>query len=128
VDLARGAGEVAGQLDELVTPAREPENAVLVDNARVVRWAGPAFALFSLILLPWIAYLAYSLPARQVTVVAADDGVLDDVGQQEQDDEIEDVEAGQVTFPGKPEQDQDRRLHHDGTQDLLRDRDLDSKH
>jgi hypothetical protein len=67
VDLARGAGEVAGQLDELVTPAREPENAVLVDNARVVRWAGPAFALFSLILLPWIAYLAYSLPARQVS-------------------------------------------------------------
>jgi hypothetical protein len=35
---------------------------VLVDNARVVRWAGPAFVLFSLILLPWIVYLAYSLP------------------------------------------------------------------
>lgn len=67
MDLARDADEVAGQLDELVAPVREPENAVLVDNARVVRWAGPAFALFSLILLPWIAYLAYSLPARQVS-------------------------------------------------------------
>jgi len=67
MDLARDAEEVAGQLDGLVAPAREPENAVLVDNARVVKWAGPAFALFSLILLPWIAYLAYSLPARQVS-------------------------------------------------------------
>ena len=67
MDLARDAEEVAGQLDGLVAPADEPENAVLVDNARVVRWAGPAFALFSLILLPWIAYLAYSLPARQVS-------------------------------------------------------------
>jgi hypothetical protein len=67
VDLARDAHEVAGQLDELVPPADEPENAVLVDNAHVVRWAGPAFALFSLILLPWIAYLAYSLPSRQVS-------------------------------------------------------------
>jgi hypothetical protein len=67
VDLARDAEEVADQLDELVAPADEPENAVLVDNARVVRWAGPAFAFFSLILLPWIAYLAYSLPSRQVS-------------------------------------------------------------
>jgi hypothetical protein len=67
VDLARDAEEVADQLDGLVAPADEPENAVLVDNARVVRWAGPAFGLFSLILLPWIAYLAYSLPSRQVS-------------------------------------------------------------
>jgi hypothetical protein len=67
VDLARDAEEMAGQLDEMVAPADEPENAVLTDNARVVRWAGPAFALFSLILLPWIAYLAYSLPSRQLS-------------------------------------------------------------
>jgi type IV secretory pathway component VirB8 len=67
MDLARDAEEVAGQLDELVKPAREPENAVLVDNARVIRWAGPAFVLFSLILLPWIVYLAHSLPSRQVS-------------------------------------------------------------
>jgi hypothetical protein len=58
---------MAGQFDGLVAPADEPENAVLVDNARVVRWAGPAFALFSLILLPWTVYLAYSLPSRQVS-------------------------------------------------------------
>jgi hypothetical protein len=67
VDLARDAEGMTEKLDRLVEPAREPENAVLTDNARVVRWAGPAFALFSLILLPWIAYLAYALPSRQVS-------------------------------------------------------------
>ena len=64
---APGAEGTVERLDELVEPADEPENAVLVDDARVVRWAGPAFALFSLILLPWIVYLGYSLPARQVS-------------------------------------------------------------
>jgi uncharacterized membrane protein len=58
---------IADKLDELVEPADEPENAVLVDNARLVRWAGPAFALFSLVLLPWTVYLGYSLPSRQVS-------------------------------------------------------------
>ncbi len=67
MDLADDAQHVADQLDELVAPAPEPENAVLTDHARVVRWAGPAFALFSLILLPWIAYLAYSRPSRQLS-------------------------------------------------------------
>lgn len=33
----------------------------------MVRWAGPAFAVFSLVMLPWTIYLAYSLPARQVS-------------------------------------------------------------
>jgi hypothetical protein len=64
---AHGAEGVADKLDELVEPTDEPENAVLVDNARVVRWAGPAFALFALILLPWTIYLACSLPSRQVS-------------------------------------------------------------
>ena len=67
MDLAHDAEEAADKLDGLVQPAGEPENAVLVDNARVVRWTGPAFALFSLILLPWTIYLGYSLPARQVS-------------------------------------------------------------
>ena len=50
MDLARDAEGMVDKLGELVPPADEPENAVLADNARVVRWAGPAFALFSLIL------------------------------------------------------------------------------
>jgi hypothetical protein len=64
---AQRVGEMAEKLDELVGSADEPENAVLADNARVVRWAGPAFALFSLVLLPWTVYLGYSLPSRQVS-------------------------------------------------------------
>jgi hypothetical protein len=67
VDVPRDAEEVVGQLDELVQPAPEPENAVLTDNAQVVRGAGPAVARLSLILLPWTVYLAYSLPSRQVS-------------------------------------------------------------
>ncbi len=55
------------RLDALVEPAPEPENAVLVDEAQVVRWAGPLFALFSLILLPWTIYLGASLPSRQLS-------------------------------------------------------------
>lgn len=61
------AESLTERLDELVEPAPEPENEVLVDNVRIVRWAGPAFALFSVIMLPWTAYLAWSLPSRQVS-------------------------------------------------------------
>ncbi len=67
MDPAPAGVAMADQLDELVEPADEPENAVLVDNVRVVRWAGPAFALFALILAPWTIYLGYSLPSRQMS-------------------------------------------------------------
>jgi hypothetical protein len=59
--------DAVARLDGLVPVADEPENAVLTDNARLVRWAGPLFALLSLGLLPWIAYIAISLPARQLS-------------------------------------------------------------
>jgi hypothetical protein len=59
--------DLVAKLDELVEPAPEPENAVLVDESRVVRWTGPLFALFAVILLPWIVYIALSLPARQLS-------------------------------------------------------------
>ncbi len=59
--------EVVSKLDSLVEPAPEPENDVLVDEARVVRWTGPVFGLFSLILLPWTIYLGASLPSRQLS-------------------------------------------------------------
>src|ERR1700684_2137074 len=55
------------RLDHMVGSAPEPENAVLTDNARLVRWTGPAFVLFSLLLLPWIGYIAVSLPSRQLS-------------------------------------------------------------
>jgi hypothetical protein len=59
--------DLVDKLDTLVAPAPEPENAVLTDEARAVRWAGPLFGLFSLIMLPWTFYVAASLPARQLS-------------------------------------------------------------
>jgi hypothetical protein len=59
--------DVVEKLDALVGPSAEPDNRVLPDNSRIVRWAGPLFALFSVILLPWILYLAVTLPSRQVS-------------------------------------------------------------
>ena len=34
-------------------------------GTRVVRWVGPAFVLFSVIMVPWTIYLGYSLPMRE---------------------------------------------------------------
>ena len=59
--------DIVDRLDTLVEPSGEPENAVLTDDSRVVRWTGPLFALFSVILLPWIVYLAVTLPSRQIS-------------------------------------------------------------
>jgi hypothetical protein len=59
--------EIVSKIDAMVAPAPEPENAVFTDETRVVRWAGPLFAMFSLILLPWTIYMAGSLPAEQVS-------------------------------------------------------------
>lgn len=64
-DALRDASDLVNEIDSLVPPAAEPENEVLVDESRLVRWAGPLFALCSLILLPWTIYLARTLPARQ---------------------------------------------------------------
>ena len=35
------------------------------DNARLVVWAGPAFLLFSAVLVPWTIFLGFELPDRQ---------------------------------------------------------------
>ncbi|HLH82053.1 MAG TPA: hypothetical protein VKV38_02210 [Trebonia sp.] len=51
----------------MVKSADDPDDAVLADTSRVVRWAGPAFALLSLVLIPWTVYLGFSLPDRQVS-------------------------------------------------------------
>ena len=65
-----GAGapeDLVDRLDALVAPAPEPENAVLTDDTRAVRWAGPLFALFALIMVPWTVYIGESLPRRQLS-------------------------------------------------------------
>jgi len=65
--MTRDPEDLFEKLDALVRPAAEPENAVLTDSARVVRWTGPVFALCSVILLPWTVYIGESLPSRQVS-------------------------------------------------------------
>jgi hypothetical protein len=55
------------RVDALVEPAAEPENAVITDDARAVRWAGPLFTLFALIMVPWTVYIGESLPRRQLS-------------------------------------------------------------
>jgi hypothetical protein len=55
------------KLDGLVAPADEPENTVLVDESRLIRWVGPTFVLFSVVMVPWIVYIAVSLPSRQLS-------------------------------------------------------------
>jgi hypothetical protein len=67
VDLAHDAQGATAEPGGLAGPAGQAENGAPADYARVVRWAGPAFVLFSLLLLPWTIYLGYSLPARQVS-------------------------------------------------------------
>ena len=51
-------------------PERQPGgagSAAPTDDVRLVRWVGPAFVLFSVILLPWSIYLGLSLPSRQLS-------------------------------------------------------------
>jgi len=50
-----------------VKPGTEPKGTVLTDNARLVRWAAPAFAFCTLVLIPWSVYLYGSLPAHQLS-------------------------------------------------------------
>lgn len=45
--------------------AAEHVDEAPADNARLVTWAGPAFILFSVVLIPWTIYLGLELPDRQ---------------------------------------------------------------
>jgi hypothetical protein len=48
-------------------PGGEAESASPSGTSLVVRWAGPAFVLCSLALVPWTVYLGLSLPSRQLS-------------------------------------------------------------
>jgi hypothetical protein len=61
------ADQIASVVDHAVPVSDEPANRVLVDNARLVRWAAPAFVICSFLLLPWIAVLGTTLPQRQLS-------------------------------------------------------------
>ena len=61
------ADQIASAVDHAVPVSDEPANRVLVENARLVRWAAPAFVICSLMLLSWIAVLGTTLPQRQLS-------------------------------------------------------------
>jgi hypothetical protein len=63
----RGWLQAAERVDDLVPPAPELGNEVLIDDHWLVRIAGPLFAVLSLLLIPWIAFLASVLPSRQLS-------------------------------------------------------------
>jgi hypothetical protein len=65
--LAKAAGKAAEKVDELVPPASELGNKVLIDDHWLVRLAGPLFAVLSVLLIPWIAFIAFALPSRQLS-------------------------------------------------------------
>jgi hypothetical protein len=57
----------ARRVDDLVAPAPELGNEVLIDDHWLIRIAGPLFSLLSLLLIPWIAFIALVLPSRQLS-------------------------------------------------------------
>ncbi|MGI8667208.1 MAG: hypothetical protein ACR2N4_14475 [Jatrophihabitans sp.] len=62
------AERLADELDALVPiDSDDVGNQVLVDNARLVRWAAPLFTVCAVLLLPWIVLLGTTLPNRQLS-------------------------------------------------------------
>ena len=59
--------KAATKVTDLVPLADELDNEVLVDNNRLVRLSGPMFALLSLLLIPWIFFVAIALPSRELS-------------------------------------------------------------
>ena len=57
----------AERLDRSVPAADEVGNAVLIDDRRIMRLAGPLFVLFSILLVPWTVFIALVLPSRQLS-------------------------------------------------------------
>lgn len=58
---------VAERVDRSVPVADDLGNTVITDNSRLVRLAGPLFAILSLLLVPWIVFIAMALPSRQLS-------------------------------------------------------------
>lgn len=67
VDPLATAAERLERLDDSVPVAEEVGNAVLTDNRRLVRLAGPMFVLLSILLIPWTIFIAVALPSRQLS-------------------------------------------------------------
>ena len=61
--LARAAEDI----DRCVPVAPEIGNTVLTDDRHITRLAGPLFVLLSVLLVPWIVFMAVALPSRQLS-------------------------------------------------------------
>lgn len=57
----------ADRIDRSVPAADEVGNAVLTDERRVTRLAGPLFVLLSVLLVPWTVFIGLELPSRAVS-------------------------------------------------------------
>jgi hypothetical protein len=57
----------AEKLDDLVAPADELGNEVLVDERPLIRLAGPLFLVLSVCMIPWTAFVAVVLPSRHLS-------------------------------------------------------------
>ena len=66
-DVLAAAAERLERLDDAVPVADEVANAVLTDNRRIMRLAGPMFVLLSILLVPWTVFIAVALPSRQLS-------------------------------------------------------------
>ena len=63
----KGLTNASKRFSDLVHPAPELGNEVLVDDHWLTRLAGPLFSVLSMLLIPWIAFLASVLPSRQLS-------------------------------------------------------------
>ena len=59
--------KAAEEIDRSVPVAEEIGNTVLTDERHVTRLAGPLFVLLSVLLVPWIVFMAVALPSRQLS-------------------------------------------------------------
>ncbi len=59
--------QLVDTVNDLVPEADNGANAVMADNSRTIRWAGPLFAMCALALAPWIIVIALTLPSRQLS-------------------------------------------------------------
>jgi hypothetical protein len=65
--LLKGLANASKRFSDRVRPAPELGNEVLVDDHWLTRLAGPLFSVLSMLLIPWIAFLASVLPSRQLS-------------------------------------------------------------
>ena len=65
--LGSAVGGAVDAVDSLVPNEQNPANAILVPSSRRLPWVGVLFAVCSVLLIPWIVYIAVTLPQRELS-------------------------------------------------------------